>query len=106
LGAALEKQRAALVASKEGEGISGEEKLREEIGTLYGNVNGYEGKPTESQRQRAAVLGKQRDAAQAAFEASITKDGAAINRDLERRRLEPIRPLTWEEWEKRGQKTP
>jgi hypothetical protein len=102
----LEKRRAALVASKEGEGISGEEKLREEIGTLYGNVNGYEGKPTESQRQRAAVLGKQRDAAQAAFEASITKDGAAINRDLERRRLEPIRPLTWEEWEKRGQKTP
>jgi photosystem II stability/assembly factor-like uncharacterized protein len=102
----LEKQRAALVASKEGEGISGEEKLREEIGTLYGNVNGYEGKPTESQRQRAVVLGKQCDAAQAAFEATMAKDGAAVNRELVKKQLEPITTLTLEVWEARGQKSP
>ena len=42
----MEKQRTALVATKGAEGgISGEEKLREELGTLYGNVNGYEGRP-------------------------------------------------------------
>jgi photosystem II stability/assembly factor-like uncharacterized protein len=100
----LESQRTALVASKEGEGISGEEKLREEIGTLYGNVNGYEGRPTESQRQRAAVLGKQRAAAHAAFDATLAKEGAAINRDLAPKTLEPIAPLTREAWEARTRK--
>lgn len=64
----MERQRVALVSSKQGEGISGEEKLREELGTLYGNVNMYEGRPTQSQLTRMAALEKQLDAATAAFE--------------------------------------
>lgn len=64
----LERQRVALVSSKQGEGISGEEKLREELGTLYGNVNMHEGRPTESQLTRMATLGKQLDEAVARFE--------------------------------------
>jgi photosystem II stability/assembly factor-like uncharacterized protein len=68
LAEAMEAQRVALVSSKQGEGISGEEKLREELSTLYGNVNMYEGRPTESQLTRLAVLEKQLGAAVAAFE--------------------------------------
>jgi hypothetical protein len=68
LAEAMEAQRVALVSSKQGEGISGEEKLREELSTLYGNVNMYEGRPTESQLTRLAVLDKQLGAAVAAFE--------------------------------------
>jgi photosystem II stability/assembly factor-like uncharacterized protein len=65
---AMEAQRVALVSSKQGEGISGEEKLREELGTLYGNVNMHEGRPTESQLTRMAVFEQQLDAAVATFE--------------------------------------
>lgn len=64
----MERQRVALVSSKQGEGISGEEKLREELGTLYGNVNMHEGRPTASQLNRMATLGAQLDAAVALFE--------------------------------------
>ena len=64
----LERQRVALVSSKQGEGISGEEKLREELGTLYGNVNMHEGRPTTSQLTRMAALEKQLSDAAAAFE--------------------------------------
>ncbi len=101
----FEKQRTALVASKEAEGgISGEEKLREEIGMLYGNVNGYEGRPTQSQIQRMGVLGKQLDAALAQFEASFKKDAEPLSGQLQKRKLEPIVKLTREEWEKRAAK--
>jgi len=99
----LEKQRAALVASKEAEGgISGEEKLREEIGMLYGNVNGYEGRPTQSQIQRMGVLGKQLDAAYAQFEARFKKDAEPLSGQLQKRKLEPMVKLAREEWEKRA----
>ena len=99
----FETQRAALVASKEAEGgISGEEKLREEIGMLYGNVNGYDGRPTQSQIQRMGVLGKQLDAAYATFEATMAKETAAVNAQLAKKKLDPIPALTKEAWEKRG----
>ncbi len=44
----------------------------------------------------------QRAAAHAAFEATLAKEGAAINRDLAALKLEPIAPLTREGWEARG----
>jgi photosystem II stability/assembly factor-like uncharacterized protein len=72
---AMEAQRVALVSSKQGEGISGEEKLREELGTLYGNVNMYEGRPTASQLTRLAVLEKQLTGAVAAFETLSKRAG-------------------------------
>jgi hypothetical protein len=97
----LEAQRTSLVASKQGEGISGEEKLREELGALYGNVNGYEGRPTGSQINRMDVLTRQLDDAVAAFEQKMAKDAVALNAQLARKKLDPIVRLTPEEWEKR-----
>jgi photosystem II stability/assembly factor-like uncharacterized protein len=64
----MERQRVALVSSKQGEGISGEEKLREELGMLYGNVNMHEGRPTDSQLRRMGVLEKRLAEATATFE--------------------------------------
>jgi hypothetical protein len=71
----MERLRVSLVSSKQGEGISGEEKLREELGTLYGNVNMHEGKPTDSQLRRMAVLEQQLAEASAAFERASQKPG-------------------------------
>ena len=99
---AMEKQRTALVATKEAEGgISGEEKLREELTVLYGNVNGYEGRPTESQVARMGVLERDLEAAKAKLDAMADKETAALNPQLERRKLEALRRLTSEEWTKR-----
>ena len=87
----MEKQRTALVATKQAEGgISGEEKLREELGALYGNVNGYEGRPTQSQLDRMAVLGADLEAAGKKLDAHVDKELAATAPQLQRAKLEPI----------------
>jgi hypothetical protein len=88
---ALEQQRTALVATKEAEGgISGEEKLREELGNLYGNVNGYEGRPTQSQLDRMAVLGADLEAAGQRFDTAADKELLALNPQLLKAKLEPL----------------
>ena len=49
LAESVDKIRGKIVATKEGGAITGEERLREFLGDLYGDVNGYEGRPTDSQ---------------------------------------------------------
>ncbi len=57
--------RSKIVATKEGGMITGEERLREFLAGssddagLYGDVNSYEGRPTDSQVARADVLGRE-----------------------------------------------
>jgi photosystem II stability/assembly factor-like uncharacterized protein len=88
--AAMEKQRTSLVATSKGEGISGDERLRVELGTLYGNVNGFDGRPTRSQTDRMAVLAAELDGAEATFEAAKTKDLAPLNTELAKKKVDPI----------------
>ncbi len=100
LAKAMEEKRTALVSSKRTEGISGEQKLREELGTLYGNVNFYEGQPTDSQISRMSVLAAQLEEAYAGYQSTLNKDLAALNRQLEGKKLAPILPLAESEWRK------
>jgi hypothetical protein len=94
LGRALEEQRKALVSSKRTEGISGEEKLREELGNLYGNVNFYDGRPTESQLSRMAVLETELEEAYAKYRTTVGKDLTTLNSELKARNLEPLTPTS------------
>lgn len=100
LQATLEAQRVALVAQQEGEGISGEEKLREELGMLYGNVNAYDGRPTRSQIDRMTALSRDLDAAWSKFN-GVKKETDALNAELSRRKIEGIRPMTEDAWRKK-----
>ncbi|MCH7527756.1 MAG: glycosyl hydrolase, partial [Planctomycetes bacterium] len=52
----LEAFRKTIVATRKGGFLAGEEQLREKLGGLYGSVNGYEGRPTNSQVQYMEVL--------------------------------------------------
>ena len=52
----LEKHRSDLVATKGGEAITGEEKLRERLSELYATVNSYEGRPSESQLVKKSAI--------------------------------------------------
>lgn len=98
--AGLEAHRVSLVAQQEGEGISGEEKLREELGMLYGNVNSYNGRPTQSQLNRMTALSKDLDAAWAKFNGTSREMGL-LNAEFAKRKLDVIKPLTEEAWRKK-----
>ncbi len=106
LAAALTTLRSELVATSEGGWLSGEEQLRERLGTLYGAVNGYDGRPTRSQLDLAGVLGKQLDATYARAEAIRTKELTAANRDLARHKAEQIAWMSKEDWDKKQQAGP
>jgi len=97
---ALEAHRVSLVAQQEGEGISGEEKLREELGMLYGNVNGYNGRPTKSQIDRMGGLSRDLDAAWARFN-GVAREMGLLNAEFAKRKIEAIKPMTEEAWRKK-----
>jgi len=103
LTAQLESFRSTLVSVQEGGMITGEHKLRENIGELYGGVNGYTGKPTQSQVERTAVLKKQLDEATAKFQAISDKDVVAVNAALVKAKLEVVKVLSKEDWNKKQQ---
>jgi hypothetical protein len=63
----LESLRKTLVATKEGR-ITGEERLRENLGWIYGQIVGYFGKPTDSQIERINGLKKELDKAKKSAE--------------------------------------
>ena len=80
--------------------ITGEVRLREEIGEVYGEVIRYGGKPTESQLDRAVVLEQKVDAAGQSFaELSANVDG--VNEALKVQKLDPIKKLSQAEYDKR-----
>jgi photosystem II stability/assembly factor-like uncharacterized protein len=75
LGAArakFEELHKTLAATREGQ-ITGEEKIREQLGELYGDVSRYGGRPTQSQIDRAKVLEAEVDAASKSFDAEMSK---------------------------------
>jgi len=73
LAEAADKIRAKIVATKEGGAITGEERLREFLAGLYGDVNGYDGKPTDQQVQRADALARELEDVIKEFQALAAK---------------------------------
>ena len=96
----LEEFRSSLVSVKEGGMITGEKKLREYLGELYGGVNGYSGRPTQSQIERAAVLKKQLDDATAKFQ-SLTAQVSPLNAQLQNSKIAPLTVMSQEDWNKK-----
>jgi hypothetical protein len=54
--AQVDALRTRVVATKEGGMITGEERLREHLANLYGEIAGYEGLPTQTQVERTDAL--------------------------------------------------
>jgi photosystem II stability/assembly factor-like uncharacterized protein len=70
--------RGKIVATKEGGAITGEERLREFLTGLYGDVNGYEGRPTASQVERADALSRELEDVIKEFRDLVGKNGNGI----------------------------
>ncbi len=96
----LESLRASLVSTSESGMLSGDEKLREEIGALYGGVNGYTGRPNDSQLDRVEILSGRLDGAFGRFE-ELAARRQDLDRSLSREGLEPLELLSPEAWEER-----
>jgi len=101
LTAKCEELRSKIVATKEGGAITGEERIRELLGQLYGAVNNYEGRPTEYQAARADSLGHDLDDVISDFQKLTQKELVTVNAGLKRNKLEAISVLTEADWKKK-----
>ncbi len=94
--------RQKIVATKEGGMITGEERLREHLTDLYGNVVFYEGRPSATQVQRADALERELSDVVRDFDAWAAKELPGINKALAAKGAGPIELVTREAWEKAG----
>jgi len=70
---------------------TGEERLREFLADLYGTVVGYEGRPSQTQMQRADALASELSDVSASFNAWAAKEMNGINSALTQKKLEAIK---------------
>jgi photosystem II stability/assembly factor-like uncharacterized protein len=93
--------RSKIVATKEGGMVTGEERIRELLGQLYGAVEGYDGKPTDYQAARAESLGHELEDVVVEFQKLTQNDLPGINPGLKKKKLEAIPVLAEGEWQKK-----
>ncbi|MEO6166583.1 MAG: hypothetical protein ABIO46_04425, partial [Chitinophagales bacterium] len=96
----LTATRKSLVATKEGTAITGEERLRERMGSLYGSVMFYEGKPTDSQMDRFNGLKYDMDVAQKRIAKIYDGQLPKVNTTLKKSGLNELKPLMKEDFVK------
>jgi photosystem II stability/assembly factor-like uncharacterized protein len=100
LAADSDKLRSKIVATKEGGMITGEERIRELLGKLYGDVNGYEGAPTDYQAARTNTLARELQDVIGDFRKLTDKELAGINAALKKKKLDAIQLQSEDEWKK------
>ena len=83
--------RKELVATKEGGAITGEERLREHVDSVYGGITSTEGRPPAYLIERVAVLDRELRDVEVQFEAFKANDLAAFNALLQQSNLPPIK---------------
>jgi photosystem II stability/assembly factor-like uncharacterized protein len=99
--------RSKIVATKEGGMITGEERIRELLGKLYGDVTGYEGRPTDYQAARADSLNHELEDVVGDFRKLTDKELPGMNTALRKKKLDAIQVAGEDEWKKQheGQST-
>jgi hypothetical protein len=100
LAESVDQIRGKIVATKEGGAITGEERLREFLGGLYGDVNGYEGRPTDSQVARAGALAHELADVIGEFTTLTGRELPAINRGLQAKQAQAIHVISEDDWRK------
>lgn len=101
LSSGCDELRSKIVATKEGGMITGEERIRELLGQLYGAVNGYEGRPAEYQAAREESLAHELEDVIGDFQKLTQKEIPAVNAGLKKKKAEPITVLTEADWQKK-----
>ncbi len=99
----LENFRKTLVATRKGGSLAGEEQYREKLTDLYGAVNGFEGRPTNSHLAYMEVLGNQLTEIESGLESRLGAPLEGANAELKQAGAEPIKRLTKADWDARQQ---
>jgi hypothetical protein len=92
--------RSRIVATKEGGMITGEERLREFLSELYGDVSSYEGRPTDSQAARGEVLGHELEDVIKEFTDLTARELPDLNKGLQAKKLAAIAVVSEDDWRK------
>ena len=95
-----ESLRTSFVAKGDGY-IGGDLQLREKLGELYGNVLGYEGRPSVSQMERLAALEAEVVRVESRFAELVSKRLPPVAAAAAKAGLEPLAVPTREEWQAR-----
>ena len=103
LAAKCDELRSKIVATKEGGMITGEERIRELLGQLYGSVNMYEGRPADYQAAREDSLAHELQDVIDDFQKLTQKELPGINAGLKKKKAEAITVLTESDWQKKHQ---
>jgi photosystem II stability/assembly factor-like uncharacterized protein len=103
LSADCDALRSKIVATKEGGMITGEERIREHLGQLYGAVTGYDGKPTDYQVARTESLRHELQDVIDDFQKLAQKSLPAINAGLKKKKMEMISVLAEADWQKKNE---
>jgi photosystem II stability/assembly factor-like uncharacterized protein len=98
--AQVDELRKKVVATTEGGAITGEERLREYMTDLYGNVVFYEGRPSQTQLERTDALAHELSDVSKDFDVWTARELTGLNSELSRKKLEPLRLISREDWEK------
>jgi photosystem II stability/assembly factor-like uncharacterized protein len=101
LAAKCDELRSKIVATKEGGMITGEERIRELLGQLYGAVNNYEGRPTDYQAARTESLGHELEDVINDFQKLTQKELPSVNAGLKKKKAEAISALSEADWQKK-----
>jgi photosystem II stability/assembly factor-like uncharacterized protein len=88
--------RRKIVATKEGGMITGEERLRENLADLYGNVVFYEGRPSQAQVERADAITRELSDVVKSFDAWTAKELPGLNSSLGKDKITVLSRADWE----------
>jgi len=86
----LDEVKKLIVATTEGGAITGEERIREHLDTLYGAMNRWEGKPAKYQTDAIDTLRKELDDAGNTMKDVVAKDVRPLDDELKKHNLQPI----------------
>ncbi len=92
--------RSRIVTTKEGGAVTGEIRIREYTTEVYGDVNAYEGRPTNEEAARTDALGHELEDVIKDFDQLTSSQLPRINAGLKKKKLEPIEPLSQQQWDK------
>jgi photosystem II stability/assembly factor-like uncharacterized protein len=101
LAAKCEELRSKIVATKEGGMITGEERIREHLGEVYGVVSDYEGRPGDYQAARADGLAHELEDVIGEFQKLTQAALPGINAGLKKKQTDVIKVLTDADWQKK-----
>jgi photosystem II stability/assembly factor-like uncharacterized protein len=105
LAADCDALRSKVVATKEGGMITGEERIREHVGQLYGAITSYDGKPSDYQLARIDSLNHELQDLNDDFQKVTQRNLNAINAGLKKKKMEAIVVLQEAAWQKKHEES-